>query len=244
MVEENSEMLTGITKMSQGVDPGSIANTASGVQTLASMSQKRMIDVVRNIANLLSKVFTRWNDYNKEFLGEMQINTYMGSQTYTAADLKGDYNISLRVATDSNKQVKIQEYNLMLQQSNAMSGSIPPQLMNLIYSKMLDLFDEPAMAEMVRNYQPQPDPMQQKAQQLELAKLEAEVQDTAASAMYKQTNAQENLKKLEHMDAEIDSMDMETTLKPQQVLQDFFLKGADVAVKAKQKQQQGISQQR
>jgi len=141
---------------------------------------------------------------------------------YTAQDLKGDYNISLRVATDTNKQTKMQQYNLMLQQSNAMSGSIPPQLMNMIYSKMLDLFDEPAMAEMVRTYQPQPDPVQQQTQQLELAKLDAEVKDTNASALYKQTNAQENIKKLQHMDAEIDSMDMETTLKPQQMLADFF----------------------
>jgi hypothetical protein len=224
LIQEETDALTGISKMAQGLDPGAMANTAAGVQTMASITQKRLMDVVRNVSNLLTKIFVRWNDYNKLFLDEIEINTYLGSQRFTAQDLKGDYDITINVATDVNKQTKIQQYNLMLQQSNAMSGSIPPELMNVIYAKMLDLFDEPAMAEMVRTYKPQPDPMQQQMQQLEMSKLAAEVQDTQASAMYKQTNAQENIKKLEHMDAEIDSMDMETTLKPQQALADFFQK--------------------
>jgi len=92
----------------------------------------------------------------------------------------------------------------------------------MIYAKMLDLFDEPAMAEIVRTYEPQPDPHQEGMKQAELAQAQADVQDTQASGLYKQTNAQENIKKIQHMDSEIDSMDMETTLSPQKMMQDFF----------------------
>jgi hypothetical protein len=205
--------------MAQGLDPGAMANTASGVQTLASMSQKRMGEVVRNISNLLSKVMTRWNDYNIAFLDNTEIENLVGQRLQVSgAELKQDFDIRISVATDASIQAKIQQYNLMLQQSASMAGSVPPHLMNMIYAKMLYLFEEPMMAEFVKNFQPQPNPMQQRMQQLEMAKLDADIQDTKASAMYKQTNAQENIKKLEHLDSEIDSMDMETMLKPDQVL--------------------------
>ena len=222
MVAEDSESLTGISKMAQGLDPGSVANTAAGVQTMASMTQKRMLDVVRNISNLMSKVFTRWNDYNGEFLDSVDIQNYLGSSQYTAQDIKGDFNISLTVATDTNKQTKMQQYNLMLQQSASMAGSVPPQLMNMIYSKMLDLFDEPGMAEAVRTYQPQPDPHTEQMKQLEVAQAQADVQDTQANGLYKQANAGAKAKDIQKADAEIDSLDMETTLSPQKMMQDFF----------------------
>ncbi len=222
MIAEDSEALTGISKMAQGLDPGSVANTAAGVQTMASMTQKRMLDVVRNISNLMTKVFTRWNDYNKMFLDVIEINNFSGVSQYEAADLKGDYHISLTVATDTNKQTKMQQYNLMLQQSASMAGSVPPQLMNMIYSKMLDLFDEPGMAEAVRTYQPQPDPHTESMKQAELAQAQADVQDTQSNALYKQANAGAKQKDIEKSDSEIDSMDMETTLSPQKMMQDFF----------------------
>jgi len=214
-ISQDSESLTGISKMQQGLDPGSMGNTAAGVQTLASMSQKRMGEVVRNISNLLSKVMTRWNDYNVEFLDNTEIENLIGDKLQVSGDdLKKDFDIAITVATDSSTQAKVQQYNLMLQQSASMAGSIPPQLMNMIYSKMLYLFQEPAMAEMVKNYQPQPDPKEEKMFELEIGQKTADIQDTQANAQYKQANAGSKAKDIQKSDAEIDSMDMDTTLKP------------------------------
>ncbi len=214
-VEQDSEALTGVSKMAQGLDPGAVANTASGVQTLASASQKRMGEVVRNISNLLSKVMTRWNDYNIQHLDQTEIIDLVGNRvTVDPENLKKDFNIEISVATDASTQAKMQQYNMMLQQSASMAGSIPPNLMNMIYSKMLYLFDEPMMAEMVKTYQPQPDPMEQQAKQLELAQKDADVKDTHANAAYKQANAASKAKDIQKADSEIDSMDMDTTLKP------------------------------
>jgi hypothetical protein len=148
--------------------------------------------------------------------------TMFGEQdTVNAEDLQGEVNVVVKVTTEMNKQTQIQQLNLMLQQSQVLGESLPPQLMNAVVAEMMDLFDKPDLAQAIREYQPQPDPMAVQMQQLEMAKLQAEIQklqlEAQADFMYKQAQSREKL-------AKADSQDMETIVKPQEFATETALK--------------------
>ena len=98
-------------------------------------------------------------------------------------DLK--YDIKMKVGTDGLKQIKIQNLNMLMQQLAPLSqaGSIPPDAIKLLVADLADQLDRPDIAQMITEYQPQPDPMAQKARELELAQMEANVQKDKALAM-------------------------------------------------------------
>lgn len=190
MVESQNEGITGITRLNQGLDAGAVSQTATGVSTLTSMSQRRMLDTVRNISNLLRKSLRRQLTYSIEFIDDEDWMRITGMEK-PQGKLGKDFDIKLELITDAMKQTKIGQYNLMLQNMQYIGEGAQFEAGNMILGKYFDLFDEPAIAEMVRNQQPpQPDPMQQQQMQLELAKLQAEVQKLQADAQKTMSEAQ------------------------------------------------------
>jgi hypothetical protein len=222
MITEETEQLSGVRSNGPALDTIAQNKTASGVASQTTMSQQRMADAVRNLSALMKSVFEDWLAYAKEFLTPEQMVQYFGEQTTVSAnDLKGDVNVIVKVTTEMNKQTQIQQLNLMLQQSQVLGQNLPPQLMNSIVAEMMDLFDKPDLAEAIRSYQPQPDPMMVQMQQLEMQKLEAEILklrvEAQAELMYKQAQSREKLSKA-------DSQDMETIVRPQEFATETALK--------------------
>jgi len=222
MITEETEQLSGVRSGGPALDTVSQNKTASGVATQTTMSQQRMADAVRNLSALMKSIFEDWLVYAKEFLTPEQMVTMFGQQAAVSAqDLQGDVNVTVRVTTEMNKQTQIQQLNLMLQQAQTLGQSLPPQLLNQIVAEMMELFDKPHIADAIREYQPQPDPMAVQMQQLEMAKLQAEIQKLQAEAqaeiMYKQAQSREKL-------AKADATDMQTITKPQEFATETALK--------------------
>ena len=233
LVTNETQELSGISSSGPGLDTIAQGKTASGVATQTTMAQQRMADAVRNLGSMMKGVFEDWLDLGKEFIEPEQIVRMFGQYVpLSRDDLKGDYNISLRVDTEMNRQTQIQQLNLLLQQSQALGEKAPPQALNLIVAEMMDLFNKPALAEAYRTYQPKPDPMQQQMMQLELQDKQADIAKKIAEAeklrveakadgMYKMAQSREKL-------AKADQQDMETILKPQEHATDVSLKNKEL----------------
>ena len=185
MVESQNEGITGISRINQGLDAGAMSQTATGVSTLTSMSQRRLLDTVRNVANLLRKLFRRQLAYSLHFLEEEDWHRITGMQK-PQGELGKDFDIKIDLITDAQKQSKIGQFNLMMQNLQYVGDGVKFEMGNHILSKYFELFDEPYLADMIKNQEPpQPDPMQQQMQQLEMQKLQAEIAE-------RQSRAQEN----------------------------------------------------
>lgn len=222
MVTEETEQLSGVRSNGPALDTISQNKTASGVASQTTMSQQRMADAVRNLSALMKAMFEDWLAYAKEFLTPEQMMTYFGSpEVISSDDLKGEVDVVVKVSTEMNKQTQIQQLNLMLQQAQTMAQSMPPQLINQIFAEMMDLFDKPVLADAIREYQPQPDPMAIQMQQLEMAKLQAEIQKLQLEAkgdfIYKQAQSREKM-------AKADTQDMQTITEPQKFATETALK--------------------
>ena len=94
------------------------------------------------------------------------------------------YDISIQIGTDGLKQTKINQINMLMQQSSALvqAGAVPPIIVQQLMAKLFELFDYPELADKVANYKQQPDPMQQQMMQLEMQEKAAKAKKESALA--------------------------------------------------------------
>ena len=107
------------------------------------------------------------------------------------------YDIDISIATDGAKQVKINQINMLMQQSAPLvqAGAIPPDIIRKLSAKLFELFDYPDLAKETEEYQPQPDPMQQQMMQLEMAEKQAKAKKEEALAQNALARTQQTMVK-------------------------------------------------
>ena len=226
MVSEETKDLSGINQGQPALDTVAQTKTASGAHTQTTMSQQRMADSVRNLSSMMQGVFSDWLAYAKDFIEPDQMMQMFGEYiNIEKDDLNGDYNVAIKVSTEMNTQTQISQLNLMLQQAQALGAGAPPGAINKLTAEMMDLFDKPALAKEFREYVPQPDPVAQQMQQLEMQKLQAEIQvmvmKAQAEVMYKKAQSTEKVTKS-------GNHSMETNLAPQKLASDVALKSKEL----------------
>lgn len=88
-------------------------------------------------------------------------------------DFKFDVKIS--VGTDSMKDIKINQLNMFMQQAAQLvsAGAVPADIVKELVAELAELLDKPNIADKIRKYEPQPDPMQQAMAEAEVAQARA-----------------------------------------------------------------------
>ena len=156
------------------------------------------------------------------------------------------YDLKIKVGTDGLKQIKIQNILMLMQQIGGLmeSGTIPPDALKLLLADLADQLDRPDIAQMITEYQPQPNPMAQKAAELELQKKSAEVKKDealAANAMARTQNVASKTKKDTIMtDADMANKYADVAKKMAEVDQgdtETLIKAHEAGTKRKQSQQ-------
>ncbi len=112
----------------------------------------------------------------------MQIIIQEINDQFDMGDFK--YDVKMKVGTDGLKDIKINQINMLMQQSmNLVQAQVvPPGVLGMLFSDMATAMDRPDIAKIVEEYQPQPDPMQQAMGEAELKEKEANVNKDNALA--------------------------------------------------------------
>ncbi|RLA61274.1 MAG: hypothetical protein DRQ78_08795, partial [Epsilonproteobacteria bacterium] len=121
MVEAQNEGITGVTRQGQGLNSQSADQTAAGASITNTNSQRRMLDTVRNISNMLRKLLRRQLSYSLEFLQEEDWIRITGMQKPQGV-LGKDFDIQVNLVTDAQKQSKIHQYLQMFQNLQYVTG--------------------------------------------------------------------------------------------------------------------------
>ena len=212
MVEQINEGLTGISRINQGLDAGATSQTATGVSTLTSMAQRRMLDTVRNVSNMLRKTFRHQLANSIKFLTDDDWMRITGMQK-PQGELGKDFDIRIDLITDAVKQAKIGQFNLMMQNLQYVGEGVRFEAGNMILSKYFELFDEPALAEMVRKQEPpQPSQEEQQMMQLEMAEKQADVGVKQSQKALTDAQAQKTM-----VDAQLASGDSQSKMQEMQM---------------------------
>jgi len=184
-----AESLTGVKSFSQGISGNSLGDVATSVRGVLDASSKRELGILRRLSAGIVKLGRKIISMNAEFLSEKEIVRVTNEQFVTVhrEDLTGNFDLKLSISTAEENNNKAQELAFMLQ---TMGNNMDPDLSKMILSDIAKLRKMPDLAKKIETYKPQPDPMQQKKAELELALMEAQINAENARAQRDMAQAQ------------------------------------------------------
>ena len=181
LVNGEIESLTGVAGFMQGINGTALGNTATAVNRAVDSASVRRLNIVRNIAeNLIKPMIRRWMEYNAVFLSPEEVIRVTNEEFVTIRrdDLQGQIDIGIDVTTSEDNRNKAQELSFLLQ---TIGPNEDPEIRRMLIADILELLKMPEKANKFLHYRPQPDPLQQQMAQLQIAKLQAEIENIKAS---------------------------------------------------------------
>lgn len=188
VMSNEAESNTGVKSFNQGISGSALGGTATGARGALDATAARRLDIVRNIAeNLVKPLLRKWMAYNAEFLDEEQVFRITNSEfiKVNPDDLQGNIDIDMQVSTSEDNAAKAQELSFLLQ---TVGPNEDPGVRKIIMGQIMRLHKMPDVAKMIEEYQPQPDPMIQQMQMLEIEKLKSEIEERRSRALENQVD--------------------------------------------------------
>ncbi len=184
MVNGETESMLGVKGFSGqgGISGQSLGSTATSARGAMDAVSVRKLDIVRNIAeNLIKPLMRRWMEYNSEFLLPEEVVRVTNEEFIPIKrdDLQGNIDISIHVSTSEDNSAKAQELAFMLQTG---AQTMDEGEVRLIRAEIARLQKMPDLAKKIEEYQPQPDPYAEKLKELEVRKIEAEIEERLSRA--------------------------------------------------------------
>ena len=201
------ESQTGVKSFSGGINASSLGGTATGARGALDATSTRRISLVRNIAeNLIKPLMRKWMSYNSEFLEEEEIVRITNEEFVPIRrdDLDGNIDIDISISTAEDNAAKAQELSFLLQ---TMGPNQDFEINKLLMAQIAKLSRMPDLEKQIMSHQPQKDPNEEMAKQLEMQKMQLEIELMKAEIQDKLARAGEN-----QIDAEVKKAKMQVEL--------------------------------
>ena len=225
MLNTDAESLTGVMAFNTGISGQALGSTATGVRGALDSASKRELGILRRLSKGIEEIGRKIIAMNAEFLSDEEVIRVTNNEFRTVRkdDLAGEYDLRVNVSTAESDNQKIEKLAFMLQTLGQNMGT---ELLQIILADIAKLQKMPELADKIKNYQPQVDPMQQKLTELNIQKLETDIQKTVADIKDKYARANENTIDAEMKAAKVDEIRANTRMKHSNTdLQDLeFLK--------------------
>ena len=189
MQNMEAESLTGVKAFSQGISANALGDVAAAVRGALDASSKRELAILRRLSAGILAIGRKIIAMNAEFLSEEEVIRVTNEEFVAVRrdDLAGNFDLKLSISTAEEDNNKAEQLAFMFQ---TIGPNGDPGLTKMILSDIARLRKMPDLAKRIEAYQPQPDPMQQQKMQLEMALLQAQVEDLQAKAMKSRAEAQ------------------------------------------------------
>lgn len=200
-----AESLTGVKAFAGGLSGDALGETATGIRGALDAASKRELGILRRLADGIVKIGRKFVSMNAEFLSDEEI-VRVTEEDFVAIkrdELAGEIDLKLSISSAEEDNAKAQELAFMLQTTGPNSD---PGEVRMIRAEIARLRKMPDLAKKIEEYQPQPDPLEQRKQQLEIQLLELELQELNSKVMKNQASATLDYAKAESEEAKADQM--------------------------------------
>lgn len=196
LMNNEAEALTGVKSFSGGLAGNAYGDVAAGIRGMLDAASKREMSILRRLAKGITDIGRKIIAMNAIFLSEEEVVRVTNREfvTIRREDLKGDFDLEVDISTAEIDDAKSQDLAFILQ---TVGPNLDPQIMLYILGEIADLKRMPVLAEKLRTYQPQPDPLAEEMKQLQVEeqrlkneKLKSETQENYADAEKKLAEAQ------------------------------------------------------
>lgn len=185
-----AEALTGVKGFSGGMSGNAYGDIAAGIRGMLDASGKREMSILRRLAQGICDIGKKIIAMNAVFLSEEEVVRITNEQfvTIRREDLKGSFDLIVDIATTEVDNLKAQELAFMLQ---TMGPSMDFSVTKIILCEIARLKRMPDLAKAIERFEPQPDPMEVRLKELEIAKAEAEVAEIQSRIQLNQAKAKQ-----------------------------------------------------
>ena len=216
MLNSEAESITGVKNFYQGMHSNSLASTATATTAIMDSAAARRLNIVRNISeNMVKPILRKWLAYDAEFLDEETQYRITNEEFIWLKrdDLGARIDIDLAISTSEDNRATASELSFILQ---TIGPSEDPNIRKMIIADICDLYKKPELAKNIREYQPEPDPLNQRLQQLQIEMLEAQIANERAKggraeidSKLKEAKTQVELAKAGNISSNTDSNDLD-----------------------------------
>lgn len=216
MLNAEAESITGVKNFYQGMHSNSLGSTATATAAIMDSAAARRLNIVRNIAeNMIKPILRKWLAYDAEFLDEETQYRITNEEFIWLKrdDLGARIDIDLAISTSEDNKATASELSFLLQ---TIGPSEDPNLRKMIIADICDLYKKPELAKSIREYQPQPDPLAQRLQELQIQMLEAQIENERAKggraeidSRLKEAKTKTELAKAANIESNTDSTDLD-----------------------------------
>lgn len=171
-----AEALTGVKSFSGGLSGDAYGKVATGIRGMLDAASKREMAILRRLADGIIQIGKKFIAMNAAFLSEEEVVRITNEEfvTIRREDLKGNFDVKVDISTFEVDNEKAQDLGFMLQ---TLGPNMDPSISMMLLAEIAELKRMPVLAHRLRTWQPPPpDPVQQQIQQLELLKLQKEIE--------------------------------------------------------------------
>lgn len=214
MQQQEAESLTGVMTMGEGVSTGSLGTgSAAAARGVLNSATKRESGILRRFASGFEHAARKIIAMNHAFLSAEEVEAITGAPYVEPK--RGKYLIDVTV-TIRTAEADMASANDLETLTQTVGNSIDPGLTQVIIGKIMRLKGLPDLAAQVEQYEPTPDPLAVRQQELEIELLEAKLENEMAMSNERNTQAGYNearsateVERTRKLGAEADKIDLE-----------------------------------
>jgi hypothetical protein len=207
MQNQEAEALTGVKSFSGGMSGEAYGDVAAGIRGVLDAASKREMAILRRLAKGIVELGQKFISMNSAFLSEEETVRVTNGEFVTVRreELAGNFDVEVDISTAEVDNAKSQDLAFMLQ---TMGPSEDPGMRKLILAEIADLKRMPELAHKIRTYEPQPDPLVVKQRELEIEKLQGEVDKLKSERTLNEAKARQAVADADNKD--LDFVEKET----------------------------------
>lgn len=207
MQNQEAEALTGVKSFSGGVSGEAYGDVAAGIRGALDAASKREMAILRRLAQGITEMGNKIIAMNSVFMSEEEVIRVTNTEYVRVLreDLAGNFDLEVDIATAEVDNQKSNDLAFMLQ---TMGNTMDFGITRMILAEIAELKRMPVLAHSIKNFQPQPDPLEEEIKQLEVEKLRAEIEKLQAETQEKLAGA--GLKEAEKDKKNLDYIEQET----------------------------------
>lgn len=198
MMNGEAESLSGVKAFAgSGITASHLGDVAVGIRGVLDAVSKREMTVLRRLSNGFINLGRKIISMNSEFLNEEEVVRVTNEQFVKVRrdDLLGNFDLHLTISTAEADDAKAKELSFMLQ---TIGNTMGQEVTQMMLAEIARLRKMPELAHGIESYRPEPDPIQQQLQELEIEYKKAQIE-----LMHSQ--AQENLARSQVQSAKVNT---------------------------------------
>ncbi len=215
MQSADADSMSGATGAGAGGGQA-LGTSATGIRSALDARSKRELSILRRLSDMLFKDMARKTIANNQaYLDEKEIiritNKFV---TIRRDDLAGEFDLKIDVSTPE-KDAETAEKLANLLQTNA--ASMDQEEARIIRTKMAKLWKIPDLAEQIANFEPTPDPVATKLQEMEIEKLAIEIELNKKLVQESDSRIHERISRVIENEKDVENKQSQNLLRQQQV---------------------------